>query len=183
MRPEDLKPIQGAAAAALGAWLKVLLEYRITHGPIFRRILHDRLLEPLKDSAVRTIIQRRTLMSEQALGKLSAHSLRSGFVTEAARFGISLGQTMAMTGHKSVQTVMGYYQSGELSASKRRASLTRRVETQVSPPQLLPFRLTLVTRSQTCSALGKTQPNPACWPAPRATLACLRRGRGQHARR
>jgi hypothetical protein len=38
-------------------------------------------------------------------------------VTEAARFGISLGQTMAMTGHKSVQTVMGYYQSGELSAS------------------------------------------------------------------
>jgi integrase len=97
--------------------LKVLLEYRITHGPIIRRILHDRLLEPLKDAAVRTIIQRRALMSEQPLGKLSAHSLRSGFVTEAARFGISLGQTMAMTGHKSVQTVMGYYQSGELSAS------------------------------------------------------------------
>jgi integrase len=118
MRPEDLKPIQGAAATALEAWLKVLLEYRITQGPLFRRILHDRLLEPLKDSAVRTIIQRRALMSEQPLGKLSAHSLRSGFVTEAARFGISLGQTMAMTGHKSVQTVMGYYQSGELSASE-----------------------------------------------------------------
>jgi integrase len=117
MRPEDLKPIQGAAAEALDAWLKVLLEYRITHGPIFRHILHERILEPLKDAAVRTIIQRRALMSEQPLGKLSAHSLRSGFVTEAARFGISLGQTMAMTGHKSVQTVMGYYQSGELSAS------------------------------------------------------------------
>jgi hypothetical protein len=25
---------------------------------------------------------------------------------------------MAMTGHRSVQTVMGYYQSGELSTSK-----------------------------------------------------------------
>jgi integrase len=49
--------------------------------------------------------------------ELSAHSLRSGFVTEAARFGISLGQTTAMTGHKSVQTVMSYYQSGALSAS------------------------------------------------------------------
>ena len=117
LRPEDLKPIQGAAAEALEAWLKVLLEYRITQGPIFRRILHDRILEPIKDQAVRTIVQRRALMSEQPLGKLSAHSLRSGFVTEAARFGISLGQTMAMTGHKSVQTVMGYYQSGELSAS------------------------------------------------------------------
>ena len=56
------------------------------------------------DQAVRTIVQRRALMSAQPLGKLSAHSLRSGFVTEAARFGISLGQTMAMTGHKSVQT-------------------------------------------------------------------------------
>jgi hypothetical protein len=56
-------------------------------------------------------------MSEQPLGKLSAHSLRSGFVTEAERFCISLGQTMAMTGDKSVQTMMGYYQSGELSAS------------------------------------------------------------------
>jgi integrase len=95
----------------------VLLDYRITQGPIFRRILHDRLLEPLKDQAVRTIIQRRALMSEHPLGKLSAHSLRSGFVTEAARFGISLGQTMAMTEHKSVQTVMGYYHSGELSVS------------------------------------------------------------------
>jgi len=102
------KPIEAGA----------LLKYRITHGPIFRHILHERILEPLKDAAVRTIIQRRALMSEQPLGKLSAHSLRSGFVTEAARFGISLGQTMAMTGHKSVQTVMGYYQSGELSASR-----------------------------------------------------------------
>jgi integrase len=118
IRPEDLKPIQGAPAEALEAWLKVLLEYRITHGSIFRRILHDRILEPLKDQAVRTIIQRRALRSEQPLGKLSAHSLRSGFVTEAARFGISLGQTMAMTGHRSVQTAMGYYQAGELAASE-----------------------------------------------------------------
>jgi hypothetical protein len=38
--------------------------------------------------------------AEQPLGKLTAHSLPSGFVTEAARFGISLGQTMTMTGHK-----------------------------------------------------------------------------------
>lgn len=116
-RPEDMKPIQGAAAEALEAWLKVLLEYRVTEGPIFRRVAHDRIYEPLRDGAVRQIIQRRALMSEKPLGKISAHSLRSGFVTEAARFGISLGQTMAMTGHKSVQTVMGYYQSGELAAS------------------------------------------------------------------
>jgi len=65
MRSDDVKPIQGAPAEALEAWLKVLLEYRITQGPIFRRILHDRILEPIKDQAVRTIIQRRALISER----------------------------------------------------------------------------------------------------------------------
>jgi integrase len=34
--PKNLKPIQGAAAEALEAWVKALLEFRITHGPIFR---------------------------------------------------------------------------------------------------------------------------------------------------
>lgn len=115
-RPEDLKPIQGAAAEALEAWLNMLLQYRITRGPIFRRVMHDRIYEPLKDQAVRQIIQRRALMTSEPLGKISAHSLRSGFVAEAARFGIPLGQTMAMTGHKSVQTVMGYYRSEDLSS-------------------------------------------------------------------
>jgi integrase len=115
--PKNLKPIQGAAAEALAVWMKALLEFRITHGPIFRRILNDRIVEPLKDAAVREIVRRRARMADEPLGKLSAHSLRSGFVTEAGKQGISLGETMAMTGHRSVQTVMGYYQSGELSTS------------------------------------------------------------------
>lgn len=116
--PKSLKPIQGAAAAALEAWMQALLEFRITHGPIFRRILNERIVEPLKDGAVRDIIRRRALMAKEPLGRVSAHSIRSGFVTEAGKQGISLGETMAMTGHRSVQTVMGYYQSGELSSSR-----------------------------------------------------------------
>jgi integrase len=116
--PKNLKPIQGAAAGALAVWMQALLEFRITHGPLFRRILNDRIVEPLKDAAVREIVRRRARMANQPLGKLSAHSLRSGFVTEAGKQGISLGETMAMTGHRSVQTVMGYYQSGELSTSR-----------------------------------------------------------------
>jgi integrase len=116
--PKNMKPIQGAAAEALEIWMKEMLGFRITHGPIFRRILNDRIVEPLKDGAVREIIRRRARMADQPLGKLSAHSIRSGFVTEAGKQGISLGETMAMTGHRSVQTVMGYYQSGELSTSR-----------------------------------------------------------------
>jgi hypothetical protein len=39
-------------------------------------------------------------------------------VTEAGKQGIPLGETMAMTGHKSVQTAMGYYHAGEVTKSK-----------------------------------------------------------------
>ena len=116
--PKNLKPIQGSAAEALEVWMKALLDFRITHGPLFRRILNDRIGEPLKDGAVREIVRRRARMVEQPLGKLSAHSLRSGFVAEAGKQGISLGETMAMTGHRSVPAVMEYYQTGELSSSR-----------------------------------------------------------------
>jgi hypothetical protein len=37
----------------------------------------------LKDGAVHDIVRRRARMTDQPLGKLSAHSLRPGFVTEA----------------------------------------------------------------------------------------------------
>ncbi len=116
--PSNLKPIQGRAAEALRAWLEELLRFRITEGPLFRRILKDRIVEPLKPAAVREIVKRRARLADRPLGRLSAHSLRSGFVTEAGKQGLSLGETMAMTGHRSVQTVMGYFQSGELSSSR-----------------------------------------------------------------
>jgi integrase len=121
--PKNAKPIRGAAAEALETWITALLAFRITHGSIFRRILNDRIAEPVKDGAVREIIRRRARLADQPLGQLSAHSLRSGFVTEAGRQGISLGETMAMTGHRSVQTVMGYYESEALSSMSRAARL------------------------------------------------------------
>jgi integrase len=116
--PKNLKPIQGRAAAALRAWLEVLMRFRITKGKLFRAVRHDRVFEPLSDWSIREIVRRRAKLANQPLGRLSAHSLRSGFVTEAGKRGVSLGQTMAMTGHRSIQTVMIYYQSGELSVSK-----------------------------------------------------------------
>lgn len=94
------------------------MRFRITQGAIFRRILNDRILEPLKPAAVREIIKRRALQADQPLGRLSAHSLRSGFVTEAGKQGLALRETMAMTGHRSVQTVMTYFQSGALSGAR-----------------------------------------------------------------
>jgi hypothetical protein len=46
-------------------------------------------------------------------------SLRSGFVTEAGRQLVPLADTMAMTGHQSAATVMGYLRA---SASVRSAA-------------------------------------------------------------
>ena len=47
-------------------------------------------------------------------GDFGGHSLRSGFVTEGARRGVALPALMAMTDHRSVASVVGYFQSGSV---------------------------------------------------------------------
>lgn len=42
----------------------------------------------------------------------SGHSLRSGFITEGASQGVALPALMAMTDHRSVASVIGYFQQG-----------------------------------------------------------------------
>ena len=114
-RPENDKPIAGAAADALEAWLAAS---KIASGPLFRRIRHgDHVGEPLTPAAVRRIVKARCELAG-VTGDFSAHSLRSGFVTEAGRQNVPLGDTMAMTGHASVATVMRYYRSGATVTSR-----------------------------------------------------------------
>jgi integrase len=114
----NLKPIAGSAAQALERWFKCLSAQRIHDGKLFRKIMHDKIMEPLTPDGIRQIIKERARQSAIPLGRISPHSLRSGFVTEAGRRGIPLGETMAMTGHKSVQTAMGYYHAGEVTQSR-----------------------------------------------------------------
>jgi integrase len=104
-RPENYKPVVGDAATALREWLRAAA---IIDGPIFRRILKGgHLGGALSAAAVREIVKARCALAGVS-GDFSAHSLRSGFVTEADRQGVSLADTMAMTGHRSVETVIGY---------------------------------------------------------------------------
>lgn len=106
-RAESAKPVLGAAALALQRWLDFA---GIDSGPIFRRIRKGGQVsdEGLSPQAVRLIVRERCALAGVE-GDFSAHSLRSGFVTEAARRNVPLAQTMAMTGHSSVATVMGYF--------------------------------------------------------------------------
>lgn len=110
-QPENNKPVLGMAADALRDWLE---SSRITSGAIFRRIRKGgHLGEALSPAAVRDIIKSRCAAAGIE-GDFSAHSLRSGFVTEAGRQNIPLAETMAMTGHHSVATVLGYYRAEAL---------------------------------------------------------------------
>ena len=61
-------------------------------------------------------------------GDFSAHSLRSGFMTEAGRQNVPLADAMALTGLRSVQTAMRYFQTGAVEQS-RAANLLKK-----SPP-------------------------------------------------
>ena len=114
-RPENEKPLLGTAATALTAWLDAS---GINEGFIFRQVRKGgQLGDALAAAAVRDIVKHRCALAGMP-GDFSAHSLRSGFVTEAGRQNMPLAETMAMTGHHSVATVLGYSRAGASLASK-----------------------------------------------------------------
>jgi len=110
------KPLKGPAAQALNAWLEAAPAEK---GPLFRRLYRGGRVshERLSSDQVARIVKRRAKLAGLD-GDWAAHSLRSGFVTEAGRQGVPLGEVMAMTEHRSVGTVMGYFQAGSLLNSR-----------------------------------------------------------------
>lgn len=117
-RGDNHKPIVGRAAEALEAWLAAWSASaggpQALSGPIFRRVRKGGVVgEPLSPAAVRDIVRKRCLQAGLD-PEFSAHSLRSGFVTEAAAQNIPMPETMALTGHRSPASVLGYYRKGEV---------------------------------------------------------------------
>ena len=116
-RAENHKPIAGVAAQALEDWLQAS---GIRDGALFRRILRGgHIGQGLSPAAVREIVRARAALAGLQ-GDFSAHSLRSGFVTEATLQSTPLAQTMAMSGHTSVQSVIGYTRPSALYAAAAR---------------------------------------------------------------
>lgn len=114
-RADQNKPVVGRAALALEAWLAAS---QIESGPIFRRVRRGGVVgEALSSEAVRRIVQARAIKAGIE-GNYAAHSLRSGFITEAGRQGLPLGEIMGMTGHASVASVIGYHRAGATLSSK-----------------------------------------------------------------
>jgi integrase len=110
------KPVTGEAAQALTAWLAAA---PAATGPLFRRVYRGGRVgsAALTGDAVARLVQRRATLAGLD-GDWAAHSVRSGFVTEAGRQGVPLGEVMAMTEHRGLGTVMGYFQAGSLLTSR-----------------------------------------------------------------
>jgi integrase len=107
------KPILGVAADALAAWIAAS---GLKEGRIFRRLWGTRIGEGLSPSAIAAIVQRRAMLAGID-GDFGGHSLRSGFVTEGGRQGVALPALMAMTEHRSVTSVVGYFQAGSVTTN------------------------------------------------------------------
>jgi len=89
---------------------------RIASGPLFRpisksgRVLSRRLSDRAVAEIVKASARRVGLNAEE----FSGHSLRSGFLTSAARRGASIFKMMDVSRHKSVETLRGYVRDAEL---------------------------------------------------------------------
>jgi integrase len=98
--------------AALEHWLKVS---EIKAGPIFRRVGKKGTILPTRISAeaVACLLKKRVQAIGHPPDQYSGHSLRSGFVTEAAKMGLLMWRIRRHTGHLSDSTLGRYIREGE----------------------------------------------------------------------
>ena len=91
----------------LKRWLALV---ELQEGPLFRTILKSGQVTSKRLSAqsMRLVVLRAASAARLSLD-LSAHSLRSGFVTTAIRQGKTERSIMNQTGHRSVQTLREYF--------------------------------------------------------------------------
>lgn len=97
------------ASQAVREWLRAT---DIKDGYLFRAL--SRWGRPLERGVTGHGIYQmmKSRFLEVGVTDLSPHSLRAGFITEAGRQGRSASETMAMTGHTSVQVFQGYFEEG-----------------------------------------------------------------------
>ncbi len=109
--------VVGRPVEALRAWL---VFSKIDAGPVFRRIdkwgnIGAAALDP---QSVNAVIKSRCAVAGLDPEQFSAHGLRSGYLTEAARAGVPLPEAMQQSRHRSVQQAARYYNEGEIARGK-----------------------------------------------------------------
>ena len=85
-------------------------------GPLFTRFAARGELTqlPMSDRAVARLVQKYAALAGLDPLTIGAHSLRAGFLTEAARSGASLPKMQEVSRQKKLEVLLGYIRSAEL---------------------------------------------------------------------
>jgi integrase len=105
--------VVGRPVVFLKQWLALT---GIRTGPVFRAIDRFGRLAPgpLGGQSINAILKKRCALAGLPPAAFSAHGLRSGYLTEAARQGVPLQEAMAQSRHRSVQQAADYYNGAEI---------------------------------------------------------------------
>jgi integrase len=108
VRGRELCPVQ-----AVATWLRCS---GIVDGPVFRRIGKARTIgaAALSGHAIARIVKARVAAAGLDPAEYSGHSLRSGFITSAARNGASIWKLAEISRHRSMDVLRGYIRDTEL---------------------------------------------------------------------
>jgi site-specific recombinase XerD len=103
------------AVCPVAAWTDWLAAAGLTAGPAFRRIdRHGHLHSRLTAAAVPLILTRAAQRAGLDLSALSAHSLRSGYVTTAAQRGHNERAIARVSRHRSLPVLRGYIHAADI---------------------------------------------------------------------
>ena len=93
---------------ALRAWIQAA---GIQEGPIFRKVAKSGKVaeDALTGAGVAYILKAHAVALGLDESAISGHSLRRGFVTEAYAADVPTPEIQAVTGHRSLQVLSGYY--------------------------------------------------------------------------
>ena len=111
--PGDLS-VPLAPSTHLMEWLR---RSEITSGPIWKPISKaDNITDrPLSKRGYDAIFKRVLTKCGFEVSDFSPHSTRAGFITWASKAGVSLGEIMAVTGHKSVESIKHYLDKEQMA--------------------------------------------------------------------
>ena len=110
--------LKGQAARAVVAWIDAAgISTNDPGGPLFRRISRTDVMgrTRLHPDAVGLILKRLLAAAGLPAGFASAHGLRAGFLTQAARDGVPVQAAMRLSLHRSVAQAQRYYADIELA--------------------------------------------------------------------
>lgn len=99
--------------AHLNAWLSVRGG---APGPLFTRVGTggEFTMEAMSDRSVARLVKRYARLQGLDPEVMAGHSLRAGFLTEAARNRASLAKMQEVSRHKSLKVLLGYVRSAEM---------------------------------------------------------------------